>query len=197
MKMKKILKIGLIWYAVTLILYGVLLYTFREYEVLSAFYQISLLFPLLLVALKRETFKSLGFRKGVIDASALLLTLGLPFFYIITQIFVLQETIYITLGYALFSCVIVAPIVEEIFFRGFLQEKFSFVLKNKFFAIGLTAVLYGCIHIPRSVGMYHPIGIGFTIILGCLFGWVYSEGKSLIYPIVFHSLYNLTVILIN
>jgi len=146
---------------------------------------------MILVVLKKQKLRDIGFKKGIIDGNALILTL-MPILLIIVQIFILDKTVCFTLGFALFSSVILAPVTEEIFFRGYLLEKLN-VFSNKYYAILISAFLFGFIHLPRlSIGMYDPAGFVFTFILGGLFGWVYCEGKSLAYPIVFHALWNLS-----
>jgi len=191
-----LLKIGLIWYVITLTIYGILLNIFREYEILSAIYHISLLFPLVLVVLKREKLRDIGFRKGIFDESALILILGLPIMFFISQIFIFEGTISIVLGYSLFSSIIIASVTEEVFFRGFMQEKFYNTLNRKYLSIVIGAILFGLIHLPRlSIGMYSIEGFIVSFILGGLFGWVYSEGKTLMYPVVFHALWNLAMLI--
>lgn len=188
------LKIGLIWYAITLIVYGIILYIFREYEIFSTFYHISLLFPIVYVVLEREKLRDIGFRKGVFDVSALIFIIGLPLCNILFQFFIFDKTFNVVLGYGFLLTVVIAPITEEVFFRGFLQEKLCGVLSNRYLSIFLVAVLFGLIHLPRlAFGTYSVEGIFSSIVLGCLFGYVYSEGKSIVYPIVFHLLWNLSV----
>ena len=194
MKKINILKIGLIWYAITLVFYGILLNIFKEYELLSTLYHVLLLFPLVLIILKKETLKDIGFRKGVINISALLLVFGLPILMIIAQIFVFHNPINIILNYAFFLFVIISPVTEEVFFRGFLQEKIQTISNRRYMAIIIVGLLFACIHLPRLfIGMYSIGNLIFVFILGLMFGWVYSEGKSIVYPVMFHLLWNLSL----
>lgn len=193
-QLKSTLKLGLIWYVVTLVLYGVLLYTFRKYELLSAIYHILLLFPVMLVILKRETFRNIGFRKGVADASVLFIIFVVIAVYLV-RIFVFNATCYFDWGYALFASVVVASLTEEIFYRGYLQEKFCSILKYDYLAIVVVSVLFMLSHLPKlSIGMYSLPSLIFIFMIGGVLGWMYKESKSIICPIIFHALFNFIAI---
>ena len=194
--MNKSLKFGLIWYAFTLSLYGVLLYTFHRYDFLSTLYHLALLFPLLLVILKKEKLSDIGFTKGKINLYAIAIVC-FPIIVIVLTVF--NNNIIVISSYALFSSVVMTPITEEIFFRGFLQQKlyniWSWKYRN-YLPILITAVLFGAIHIPRfTIGTYTVVELIVAVFFGILAGWVYSEGKTLAYPILFHALWNLSILL--
>jgi membrane protease YdiL (CAAX protease family) len=87
----------------------------------------------------------------------------------------------------LFILVAVQPIGEEIFFRGFLLDKFT-ALSGPYTAVLITAILFGLSHL--SYGMaYTTIVAG---ILGVIFGLAVIRTKNLTTSIVAHIIINLT-----
>ncbi|MED3793974.1 type II CAAX endopeptidase family protein [Niallia alba] len=80
---------------------------------------------------------------------------------------------------SLFVTILVAPIVEELLFRGILFNKWSESLGAKK-ALFLTSFLFGVFHIGSS-----PIFIG-QLLAGFLFCLVYMRTKSLVLPILLH-----------
>ncbi len=91
----------------------------------------------------------------------------------------------------LFFLVAVMPVAEEIFFRGFLLEKFeSFAGQN--FAIMLTAVLFGVAHM--SYGKIYPVIM--PIVMGLLLGYIVIKTKNLYAAIIAHVTFNVTVIIL-
>lgn len=84
----------------------------------------------------------------------------------------------------LFVTILVAPIVEELFFRGVLFNKWSESLGTKK-ALFLTSFLFGVLHIGSS-----PIFIG-QLLAGFLFCLVYMRTKSLVFPILLHIVNNI------
>jgi len=183
-------RVGLLWYVATLALYGLLLYTFRDFQLFSTFYHILLLFPLLLVALNIEKLKNIGFRRPQHKIWIILLVIVLPLFGVFSQYFLHHRTMDFKIGYALILTVFVASVTEEIFFRGYLQEKLGKKIK-KDHALIVAAVLFGLAHVPRlSIGLYDPSSFLLTFLLGYIFGFTYNETDSLAYPILLHALYN-------
>jgi len=80
---------------------------------------------------------------------------------------------------SLFVTILVAPIVEELLFRGILFNKWSESLGAKK-ALFITSFLFGVLHIGSS-----PIFIG-QLLAGFLFCLVYMRTKSLVLPILLH-----------
>ncbi len=108
-----------------------------------------------------------------------------------------QRLFHARLGWAVVNAVIVAPIVEEIAFRGALQpallERYRFAVANT-----VTALLFAGAHLP---GWYFqgrlramltaPLGGALSIfILGLLFGWAAYRSKSVAGSILAHALNN-------
>lgn len=92
----------------------------------------------------------------------------------------------LSLTYLFIIAVIIAPIVEEFFFRGFVlnkwAEKYGSV-KGVFW----SSFLFMIVHIPS---FFVP-----QLIVGLFCAIVYMKTKKLIYPILVHAFYNLLVIL--
>lgn len=87
------------------------------------------------------------------------------------------------------------PLLEEYFFRGFVQKKLKEVMTGKIFIITyaniLTSLLFMLIHLIFSLSISSMLVFIPSIMLGCLYD---SYGRIYI-PIVFHSLFNLNVFL--
>jgi membrane protease YdiL (CAAX protease family) len=77
---------------------------------------------------------------------------------------------------------VVAPVVEEIFFRGFLlqgfRQKYGWVV-----AILLSSFLFAAAHLD-------PVSFIPTFVLGCVLAFVYHHSNSLWPPIIFHAAIN-------
>ena len=80
------------------------------------------------------------------------------------------------------TIVIMAPLTEEILFRGLMLGALSKTC-NKWLAIVATAIVFGIVH-------GHPIGIIYASCLGLVLGWLYIKTGSIIAPILFHGIYN-------
>lgn len=94
---------------------------------------------------------------------------------------------YISSSVALFILASVQPIAEEIFFRGFLLEKFEgFGGSN--IAIVSTAVLFGVAHMVYGE-IYPAI---FPIIIGLILGYIVVKTRNLYSSIIAHILFNVT-----
>lgn len=86
------------------------------------------------------------------------------------------------------TAAILAPIFEEILFRGYFVNKLA---DNRKLSTGiiLSALVFMIIHIPS---LFFP-----QLMLGLLTAVVYTRTKQLIYPIYVHALYNFVIILPN
>ncbi len=83
---------------------------------------------------------------------------------------------------ALLAAGIIAPVAEEIFFRGFL---FAGLRDRWGLAAGLvlSSVIFGLVHL--TPGVMVPI-----ILMGMLLAWLYQATGSLWPPILLHGVYN-------
>lgn len=84
---------------------------------------------------------------------------------------------------AFISVVILAPIVEEIIFRGVIFNEAS-KYKSGAFPIIISALLFGLAHMQ-------PIQIVYAFIIGLIFAFVYSKTHSLPIVMFLHMLNNL------
>jgi len=85
--------------------------------------------------------------------------------------------------------VIIAPIFEEIVFRGIILNDFKKAVSVKS-AIIIQALLFGVFHMNLLQGVY-------TFILGIVLGLVYVKYRSIWVPIILHGAFNLTAISIG
>lgn len=100
---------------------------------------------------------------------------------------------------------VVAPIAEEIFFRGFLLERFedAMVLLSRWKVIQLSkesqkeianvcqAVIFGAVHLRQKIedGFKFPVFLGLSL-AGYIFGKMKRQEKGLIPPMIVHSANN-------
>ena len=93
--------------------------------------------------------------------------------------------------------IIVAPLVEEIIFRGLLQGALVRALKSRWLAICLTAAAFSVVHL--TVRENPPIGQAAMaqienmppyFLLGLALGYAYEKSRSLYRPIALHLIFN-------
>jgi membrane protease YdiL (CAAX protease family) len=82
----------------------------------------------------------------------------------------------------LFAIVVVAPIFEEIFFRGFLFQGIRYSRLGPIGAIGITSLLWAVIHLQ-----YDIYGMATVFALGLLFGMARLKTDSIHLLMVMHS----------
>ena len=81
------------------------------------------------------------------------------------------------------SIVIMAPIVEELLFRGGMQGHLMRKWKNPAWAILVSALIFGLVH-------GNPVQMFFASILGVVLGWVYYRTGSLLPGMLMHFINN-------
>jgi hypothetical protein len=86
----------------------------------------------------------------------------------------------------LFAIIVVAPIFEEVFFRGFLFQGIRYSRLGPIGAIGITSFFWAIIHLQ-----YDIYGIATIFVLGLLFGIVRVKTDSIYLLMVMHSLASL------
>jgi len=79
-------------------------------------------------------------------------------------------------------------ILEEVFFRGAMQKTMINLVKYRFLGILITAILFSLIH-------FQPFSSIPRVFLGLFLGYLYVFSKNIIYPILFHFINNLTVVI--
>lgn len=91
---------------------------------------------------------------------------------------------------ALILIVLVAPIVEEILFRGTLQQylKKFFSLKT---SIAITAIIFACFHFSPMQGLGNFSLIPSLFVFSCFLGFVYERQGSIFASIGLHFTFNL------
>jgi len=81
------------------------------------------------------------------------------------------------------GAILVAPLAEELFFRGLVQSGLGRLLRGRWPAVVCTGLLFGAIHTqPEAVV---PLAV-----LGIALGYLYERTGSLIAPILMHALFN-------
>lgn len=84
---------------------------------------------------------------------------------------------------------VAAPVAEEFFFRGLMQNVLNAITRRPWAAIALTAMAFGAVHVSQ------PHTIPALIVLGLLLGFAYERTGSILVPISIHALFNLKTLL--
>ena len=82
--------------------------------------------------------------------------------------------------------VVVAPVTEELFFRGFLHRGWAPSWLGVSGTIVVTAVLWALLH-----QQYNVLGILFIFVMGLIFGWLRQRSGSTLLPMALHTVNNL------
>jgi membrane protease YdiL (CAAX protease family) len=88
-----------------------------------------------------------------------------------------------------FSAVLLAPVVEEIFFRGIIQSMLRQQIGRPWIAVIITATVFGLMHLAV------PYSVPPLIFFGITAGYLYERTGRLLAPIVFHMLFNLAQVI--
>jgi membrane protease YdiL (CAAX protease family) len=99
--------------------------------------------------------------------------------------FLLTSNISTKLSYLLIAC-LVAPIIEEIFFRGLIYR----ILKHRYDIVTATVVGAGIFVLAHAFGGYDGNALFVVALSGLLFIYVYEKSGSLLTSMITHSLYN-------
>lgn len=84
------------------------------------------------------------------------------------------------------AIIVVAPLLEELFFRGFVFEGLRHSLLGDVGTIVVTALVWASIHL--QYGWFY---LGHIFVLGLLLGFARSRTGSIVPPVLMHSLVNL------
>lgn len=91
--------------------------------------------------------------------------------------------------------IIIAPVVEEIFFR-----KFTFKIMNndnKYFYMILSSLMFALWHIQVTNNIYQDLYVFFVIfLLSNFYGFVYEKYRDVRYCIITHSVFNVISLII-
>ncbi len=85
---------------------------------------------------------------------------------------------------------VVAPVAEEIFFRGFIQTLLRNLLRNRSAAILGASIIFAGIHFPQQ-----PHAIPALMVLAIILGYTYERTGSLVPAILVHGLFNLKTLI--
>jgi uncharacterized protein len=83
--------------------------------------------------------------------------------------------------------VLVAPVVEEIIFRGFLYRVFEDIRDHRL-AVPSTAILFTLLHVPQLWGSW--AGIVLIFVVGYVLSLIRQRSNSLIPSFIVHTSYN-------
>lgn len=83
----------------------------------------------------------------------------------------------------LLSIALLAPILEEMLFRGAIEGRLLRMWQNPWGAIIVSSLVFGVVHM-------NPAQIPFAFLLGVMFGWLYYRTGSLLPGIIGHVLNN-------
>lgn len=82
-----------------------------------------------------------------------------------------------------FTISVLAPLLEEVMFRGAIQGYMLRNLRSPWLAIAVSALVFGVFHM-------NPVQVVYATLLGIIFGWMYYRTGSLMSVIVGHVLNN-------
>lgn len=85
--------------------------------------------------------------------------------------------------FGILSIALLAPILEELLFRGVIQRRLQAMTHKAWVAIIASALIFGVVH-------GNPAQIPFATLMGAMFGWLYYRTGSLLPSIVGHVLNN-------
>ncbi|NQM54362.1 CPBP family intramembrane metalloprotease [Streptococcus suis] len=91
----------------------------------------------------------------------------------------------------LLSVNILSPILEEVVFRGILQERLKQVVTPKL-GILITGIVFAMLH---SYSL--TVSFFMALVSGLVFSWLYFKTNSIIYPIIAHILMNILVTILQ
>lgn len=87
------------------------------------------------------------------------------------------------------SMVLMAPIIEEFLYRAVifnnLSKKYSFILSAVY-----SSILFSLIHLP-------PVNFVPFILFGFIACWILKRESKIVYPIIFHGVYNTVTLIIS
>ncbi len=163
---------------------------------------------------KQPVFSFLGlqkdFWKGFTWALIIIMVMGLYFYGV--HIVVMGKDIHLSLNFhTILNTVILAGLLEEIVFRGYILNKWINGLSKlatdkseSFWSANVyTSVMFVIIHFPiwiRTDQFLFPSVIGSManiFLLSLLFGYLYKKTNSLWTVIIIHAAYNLFVVMFS
>ena len=95
--------------------------------------------------------------------------------------------------YMLFSCAIVAPILEEMTFRRSIKG----LIKNKWIFIMTSGLLFGLLHVIGSHSILDYLYIIPYSSMGIAFAYLLSKTENITLPIMIHMVHNFILVIIQ
>lgn len=91
--------------------------------------------------------------------------------------------------YEIVAIVLIAPILEELLFRGIIYNRLK-SYSNKMIAMIISALIFALLHGNMVQGIY-------AFIIGLCLVYVYEKYKSLKYPMIFHAAANMFSVIVS
>ena len=104
---------------------------------------------------------------------------------VVVELFLNEKNASFLVYTSLFAA-IAGPIIEEMFFRGFMYNAFKKYM-NKIYAMIITAALFAALHA-------HPVGFLPIMVLGILLAYLYEKTGTLVSSVTVHMMHNLTMV---
>jgi len=82
------------------------------------------------------------------------------------------------------GAVVVAPVAEECFFRGVLQNMLRTCFGRRWAGIAATSAVFALVHAGQ------PATLPAIYLLSVLLGWLYERNANVLSPIIVHALFN-------
>ena len=106
-----------------------------------------------------------------------------------------QSNLFATKGslmmFSKFFIVALLPAIgEELVFRGVLLAKIKEASQNEHYGVAVSGVIFAAIH-------QQPTSLLPMIFLGIVLGYIYTRTKNILYPMLFHFLFNSTMIVLG
>lgn len=105
------------------------------------------------------------------------------------QLALLSTTGYLWLTIKLFVIAVLPAIGEELVFRGVILTKIRQASNSEHYGVIISALVFAAIHLQ-------PTKLLPMIFLGLVLGYLYTKTKSIVYPMLFHFLFNGSTILL-
>jgi membrane protease YdiL (CAAX protease family) len=105
-----------------------------------------------------------------------------------------RESSIIAVIFTLFSIFIVAPVSEEIFFRGFIYPAINKRL-GLFWAVLMTSAMFAAVHAPQC--REYPYVLFIIFLGGIILTTARALSGSTLLAILLHALYNMTITLVG
>lgn len=91
-----------------------------------------------------------------------------------------------------FLLIFVSPILEEIVFRGLLQDFFIKIIRSKVLALGLLNIIFSLIHAHNNQNIVY---LSILFFCGIIFSIVKYNYNKLSYVIFLHAYYNILFVI--